>query len=47
MVLFFSPDRLISDSRLKQEAHTGENKARYFLHNLIESMLPTFRIAAN
>jgi len=46
MVLFISPDRLISDSRLKQEAHTEENKTRYFLHNFVQSMLPTFGITA-
>jgi hypothetical protein len=41
-----SPDRLISDSLLKQEADTEENKARYFLHNFVQSLLPTFGIAA-
>jgi hypothetical protein len=46
MVLFSSSDRLISDSRLKQEADTVENKARYFLHKFVQSMLPTFGIAA-
>ena len=41
-----SPDRLISDGLLRQEADTEENKARYFLHNFVQSMFPTFGIAA-
>ena len=35
----------MSDSRLKQQAHTEENKARYFLHNFVQSILLNFGIA--